>query len=204
MDPTAFQRQLRDLAANRHSAEAQALYLTLLEYIDRRVTLLFRRRVAGVFADAEREELVGEVLMQLITGSLASFRGESLGELMAFVRTVTDRTVYRSARRRIRERETVRDHSELIERWFAELEGPAAAVTLVEDCPLSAEDEAYLRALLSAGSKVELARAQGTSRASVTQRVQRIQRRIAKLPVREQAAVEAWLRRAARDAIRVS
>ncbi|TNE86933.1 MAG: hypothetical protein EP330_20205 [Deltaproteobacteria bacterium] len=203
MEAAEFQRQLRDLLANRHTAEARALYLTLLQYIDRRVSHLVRRQASGIFSDSEREELVGEVLMQLISGSLATFRGESIGELMAFVRTVSDRTVFRHARRRIRERDTVREEADQLESWFAEIEGPSARVSMVEDCPLDAEDEAYLRALLTAGSKVELARERGTSRAAVTQRVQRIQRRIAKLPRQDQLAVEAWLRRAARETLGV-
>ena len=66
MDPADFQIQLRDLLANRHTPEAQALYITLLKYIDKRVTQLVRYRAGGIFSDAEREELVGEVLMQLI------------------------------------------------------------------------------------------------------------------------------------------
>lgn len=201
MDPADFQTQLRDLLANRHTAEAQALYMKLLQYIDRRTNLLVRRRAAGIFSSAEREELVGEVLMQLISGSLATFRGESIGELMAFVRTITDRTVFRAARKRIRERETVREEAAQIERWFAELEGPADHASMVDDCPLSEEDEAYLRALLGAGSKVALAQDRGISRAAVTQRVQRIQRRIAKLPQQDQMAVQAWLRRAARETL---
>ncbi|MCO4744918.1 MAG: hypothetical protein KC912_09015 [Proteobacteria bacterium] len=202
METDAFQTQLRDLMANRHTPEAQALYLTLLKYIDKRVSNLVRHRASGIFSDSEREELVGEVLMQLISGSFASFRGGSIGELIAFVRTITDRTVFRTARRRIRERDTLREEADQIERWFAELEGPAQNATMVEACPLSGEDEAYLRALLGAGSKVALARERDTSRAAVTQRVQRIRRRIAKLPRQDQLAVESWLRRAARETLR--
>ena len=63
----------------------------------------------------------------------------------------------------------------------------------VAESPLSEADQAYLRQLLAAGSKAELARRAGVSRAAVTQRVQRIRRRVAELAPRERSSHEVWL-----------
>ena len=200
--PEDFQRQLRMLLADRQTPEARALYLTLLKYIDRRVSRTVHRACGGVFSESEREELVSEVLMQLVSGSLHRFRGESLPELLGYVRTICDRTVWRAAKRVVRERDAVEgEDARLIEGWFATLSGPSEGVTMVEESPLEEKDERYLRALLEAGSKVELARREGVSRAAVTQRVQRIRKRIAKLGRPQQQAVDVWLKNQAREVL---
>ena len=79
MSPEDFQHQLRDVIARRDSEEARALQLLLMARIDRRVMGVLRRRTHGVVTDAEREELVGEVMLQLLRGSLAAFRGHTFG-----------------------------------------------------------------------------------------------------------------------------
>lgn len=200
-DPIDVRGGLDALLADRNSAEARALYLRLARYIDGRVGRLAHSRYGDVLAVADRDEAVGEVLLELMNGALAGFRGESLGELLSYVRRITDRCVWRAAHRRIRERDTLDSEvGDLVADWHARVPSPDALVRMVPECPLSDEDEAYLRKLLAAGSRAELARQAGVSRAAVTQRVQRIKKRIARLPEREQSAAEAWMRHAAREA----
>lgn len=198
---STFQQQLRHLIADRHTAEAKALYELLLKYIHRRVDSVSHTCWSGMFSASEREEIVAEVLLQLMTHSLAAFRGDSLPELFGYVRTISDRTLWRAASRRRRERLTLDAEADTIESWNGVLPGPEEAVRLVPDIPLGDSDQTYLRALLEAGSKVEHARRQGVSRAAVTQRVQRIRRRISRLSPTEQQAVEVWLEQTARQVL---
>ncbi len=200
-DPIDVRGGLDALLADRNAAEARALYLRLARYIDGRVGRLAQSRYGDVLAVADRDEAVGEVLLELMNGALAGFRGESLGELLSYVRRITDRCVWRAAHRRIRERDALDGEvGEIVAEWHARVPSPDALVHMVPECPLAEEDEAYLRQLLAAGSRAELARQAGVSRAAVTQRVQRIKTRIARLPEREQSAAEAWMRHAAREA----
>lgn len=186
---------LRRILADRHSPEAAALFQTLLRYVHRRVSLLAQVRCEGLLGEADQEEVLAEVLYQLMSGALARFRGETLPELLGFVKVMTDRTAWRVAERKLRERNAVErvtnDHDA---RWTRH-PGPApdAGFELTPDSPLPADDQRYLVALLQAGSKAELARVAGVSRAAVTQRIQRIQERIASLPTRDRASHEAWM-----------
>jgi len=193
--------QLRQLTADRHSPEARALYATLAGYVERRVNGVARYAAPDLLSACEREEIVADVLFQLIAGSLAQFRGQSIGELTAFVRTITDRSLWRRARRKIRERDTLDEMRPDIEAWSSPSLRPDDLVKIVPDLPLSDEDEAYLRALIEAGSKAELARQRSLSRAAVTQRVQRIRSRIDRLEPQQKLAVDAWLQQAAREAL---
>jgi hypothetical protein len=195
-------RQLQDLVADRHTPEARALFELLLRYVNQRVRTTARRTCAGALGESEVDEVVAEVLTQLVAGALARFRGESVGELLAFVRTISDRSLWRAARRVQRERAAIEQDDGALQRWSAEFRDPDDLVRAVPDLPLSAEDEAYLRGLLEAGSKVAYARAQGVSRAAVTQRVKRIQTRIARLDDGDRLAVDAWLHHAAHEALR--
>src|SRR5690606_23529728 len=131
-------------------------------------------------------------------------RGATTGELLAFVRTVSDRALWRAARKVHRERDALAEDDGAIRDWNADIANPDDLVHLVPDAPLSDEDQEYLRGLLFAGSKVAWAREQGVSRAAVTQRVKRIQSRIAKLSVGDQLAVDAWLHRAAHEVVESS
>lgn len=201
MSPEDFQRQLRDVIARRDSEEARALQLLLLARVDRRVMGVLRRRTRGVVSDAEREELVSEVMMQLLRGSLAAFRGNTPAELFAFVRVITDRAVYRAAQRKIRERTLLDTHASDIRDWSRSAEAVGERTRLVGDPPLADADASYLTQLLEAGSRAELARAQGVSRAAVTQRIKRIEARIASLAEPQQEAVEAWLLHTAREVL---
>ncbi len=186
---------LAALLADRRCPEARALYLTLARYIDRRSSLIVRGRYPDLLVAADIEELVGEVLLELMGGALASFRGESLPELLGFVKRVTDRTCWRRARRRIRERDALSGEvGDVVRGWNAELASPDAGRPPLPPCPLDAKDEAWLLELLQAGSRSEHARRQGVSRAAVTQRVQRIKARIAALDERGQGAAEDWMR----------
>jgi len=201
-ETSEFRTQLRHLVADRHTPEARALYELLLKYAHRRVNTVAHTCWRRVFSSSELEEIVSDVLMQLMTGSLANFRGETPAELLGYVRTIADRCLWRAARKRRRESQALEgEGAKAVEGWSATLRNPEEAVKLVPDSPLSETDQAYLRGLLQAGSKVEHARRSGVSRAAVTQRVQRIQARISKLSDEDQMAVDAWLKHTARQAL---
>lgn len=195
----SIQVELRRIAADRTSPEAQALFLTLTGYVDRRVRRIAGARYSDLLGAAEQEEIVGEVLYQLMAGSLAQFRGDTLPELLGFVRSISDRCVGRAARKRLRERAALDvEGQDAVRAWMGVLPQPDQAVHFAPASPLSAQDEGYLRELLQAGSRAEYARSNGVSRAAVTQRVQRIRSRIESLPEREQQAAEGWLHHEAR------
>ena len=195
LDQTDIRPQLRLLLADRHSPEARALFLTLAGYAHSRVRRHARSRYGDLLGAPDEEELVADVLLQLMAGSLATFRGHSLPELLAFVRSICDRSVWRLARLRRRERDTLEGPvGEEVRGWNAASPSPEASVRMVPASPLNQADQGYLMELLEAGSKAEMARLQGVSRAAVTQRVQRIRARIEQLSPRDQATAEAWLR----------
>jgi hypothetical protein len=199
-----FQDSLRRILADRHSPEAAALFQTLLGYIHRRVRAIARARLPDLLAESEQEEVLAEVLAQLMQGALVRFLGASLPELLAYVRTMTDRIAWRHAERRIRERDAVRqvagDGSASALGW-APASAPPRELERVQDSPLPEDDQRYLVALLHAGSRATLARVAGVSRAAVTQRIHRIRRRIADLSPAERAAHEAWLEQQATAAL---
>jgi hypothetical protein len=185
---------LQALLANRHTPEARGLYMTLARYAHRRVENTSRRRFSDVLAAPDREELVAEVLLQLMSGALARFQGHSVGELLAFVRTISDRLVSHSAFKRIRERDTLAgEMGDHVRNWMSRELRPDEAVRLKPKCPLNEEDAQYLTALFSSGSRADLARDRGISRAAVTQRITRIKNRIDALPAFEQRAAKAWV-----------
>lgn len=195
-----IREQIRQLTSNRRSPEARALYGTLAKYVERRVNRVVRHAASDLISRSEQEEVVGDVLLQLVTGALVQFRGQTIGELMAFVRTVTDRRLWRVIKKRVKDKRLM----EALSPDGAQRElalRPDQLVRMVPDLPLSDEDEAYLTALLQAGSKAELARQRSLSRAAVTQRVQRIQRRIKALGPQQQLAVESWLEHTARQVL---
>jgi DNA-directed RNA polymerase specialized sigma24 family protein len=198
-----FRDNLRRILANRHGPEAGALFHKLLEQTHRRVRWLSSHRCHGLFSESEQEEIIGDVMYQLMEGGLVRFRGETPAELHAFVRTIADRTTWRAADRRIREREIVeRVHIEMDARWTSRTSStPDRFVDWVAESPLSEKDRTYLRALIQAGSKAELARRDGISRAAVTQRVQRIRDRIAALEPGDRASHEGWMLREASQAL---
>jgi len=190
-----FQTQLRGVLADRHSPEAAAFFQTLLRYVHRRVAVLAYGRCEGLISEADQEEILAEVMFQMMSGSLARFRGESLPQLLAFVRTATDRITWRTAERKLRERNAVeRITDDRDARWtMAQVRAPDASAEVSPESPLPPDDQTYLIALLQAGSKADLARVAGVSRAAVTQRIQRIRDRIDSLAPRQRAAHEAWL-----------
>jgi hypothetical protein len=193
--------QLRDLLADRHTPEARATFELLLGYVERRVRATAWRCCRDVLGEAQLEEVVSDVLLQLMTGALARFRGESVPELLGFVRTVTDRSLWRAARRVQREERAIDVDPANVERWSAAFPSPDALLQAVPDLPLSADDELYLRGLLQAGSKVNYANEAGVSRAAVTQRVKRIQTRISQLPESDRLAVDTWLEHTAHQVL---
>jgi DNA-directed RNA polymerase specialized sigma24 family protein len=197
-----FRETLRAMLADRHGPEARALFVTIAGYVEGRVRWFGRVRGADLFSEAELEEVVGEVVLQLMAGSLAQFRGGSLPELLAFVRTITDRTTWRAARRRIEEKRVVEDGSvETALREMAHVDRAADEDVLLGEVPIEEKDRTYLAELFAAGSKAEYARRAGVSRAAVTKRVDRIRARIAAMPPRDRQASEAWLEFAARQAV---
>jgi len=185
---------LDQLLANRHTGEARALYTTLARYAHRRVENIARRRYSDVLAAPDREDLVAEVLYQLMSGALARFQGKTTGELLAFVRTISDRHVNHAAHKRIRERNTLAgEMGDTVRSWMSREPSPEETIRLVVECPLSEEDAQYLTALFASGSRADLARGRGISRAAVTQRLPRIKSRIDALPRREQSDAKVWI-----------
>ena len=130
-----------------------------------------------------------------MNGALVRFQGSTIPELLAFVRTLTDRTVGHSARRRIRERDTLEGEArEVVEAWNGTTGAPDLGVELSEHNPLNDQDTAWLQELFSAGSQARLARQTGVSRAAVTQRIQRIRARIRAMGPDQQLEAEVWAR----------
>jgi DNA-binding CsgD family transcriptional regulator len=193
-EPTNIRPQLELLLTDRRAPEARELYMMLAGYIDRRVQRTTRFRYSNVLSMIDQEEIVGEVVLQLISGALARFRGHSIGELLAFVRMICDRTVGHTARKRIRERDTLAGEArEEIAAWTSRSPRPDQVIRLVPQTPLSDADAEYLQTLLQAGSQAALARAQGVSRAAVTQRLHRIRDRVAAMSPDAQDATRAWV-----------
>ncbi|MCB9664341.1 MAG: hypothetical protein H6732_09520, partial [Alphaproteobacteria bacterium] len=139
---------LRRVLADRRSPEATSIYRTLLAFAERRIATLARGRCRGLLAEADREEVLGEVLFQLTEGALGRFRGETMAELLAFVRTMCDRTAVRRAQRRLRERQTVEDlAAEGTEVWRPScLPRPDEGVEIEALSPLDEADRVYLEA----------------------------------------------------------
>lgn len=190
---------VRRLLADRHGPEAAAMFRTLAAFVERRVGYLARSRCRDLLADADQEEILGEVLFTLMEGALGRFRGDTTAELQAFVRTVTDRTTLRRAQLRLRERDVVDDLHGV--HWTPTSPAPDEGVEVGVDSPLDLADRTFLSELLHAGSQADLARKSGVSRAAVSQRLTRIRDRIARLPPSQRDAHEAWLEHTATAAI---
>jgi len=193
---------LRQLLASRCSPEARALYLKLARFVDLRVQRIVRDRYSDLLSAADREDVVGDVLYLLMSGTLAQFRGQSLPELLGFVRTVTDRNLWRAAQKKIRDRNALTGElAEEIRGWSSAPLRPDQALFSLPQPPISEQDATYLVDLFQVGSQSALARQQGVSRAAVTQRIQRIRRRIQRLSAQDQDTTETWLRS---TAVRIS
>ncbi len=190
----AFAVALCALQTDHHSAEAGRLYRRMERFVKGRVYRMGRSRYRDLLSEAALEDVISEVLYQMLSGALLQFRGHTLSELLGFARTIADRTLWRAARRRIRERETLAELEEEIQGWSVRTLRPDQSLIAVPKTPLSEADTTYLLSLLEAGSLACLARELGVSRAAVTQRVQRIRGRIAKLSEVEQDTAESWLR----------
>jgi hypothetical protein len=203
MDGQGFRDALRALLADRHGPEAKALFLTLSRYVEGRVRWFGRARGSDLFGEPDLEEIVGDVMYQLMAGSLAHFRGESLPELLGFVRTVTDRCLWRHARKRIDEKRALETDAvtEMLRDRHSAPRRADELVLLLPESPIDPKDEAYLEALFAAGSKAAYARDAGVSRAAVTKRVDRIKARIEAMEAPQKEAAEAWLEQAARRAV---
>ncbi len=197
-----FQSQLQHLLANRRSEEARAFQLQVLKYVENRARRLRSQRYLNLLTESDLEETVSEVGLKLMTGALVRFRGNSLPELYAYVRTITDRSVGRAVRRKLRERDAIisfdRDCSRSM---LGSLPAPDDNAEVVASCPLSSKDQRYLTALMQAGSKAEYARRAGQSRAAVTRMVQRIRGRISELEADQRMATDVWLHQKAREVL---
>jgi len=192
--------QVEALAANRLCPESRALYTTLAKAIHRRVEWRAHTHYSDLLSKTDSEEITADVLLQLISGSLVQFRGHSMGELIAYVRSISDRSLWRFARRRLRERDALAGHAgDAVRAWSAHLPSPEQALAWDPSPFLNEKDTNYLRNLLDAGSRAELARTSGVSRAAVTQRVQRIRARIDALPSAQRDATERWFRNLTED-----
>lgn len=197
-----IQQQIRILLVHRHTPEALELYTMLMKYTYKRVIYITKSCGNDRLSSVEVEDIVSDVMLQLINGSLSQFRGQTIPELIGFVRTVTDRRIWRNRTKRINERE-------LLKRMKTEQDSPFATSSTQPDdsfefdpdSPLTQDDELYLAALIQAGSKAEYARQNQLSRAAVTQRVKRIIGRIEAFTQADQLAVDSWLRKVARKAI---
>ncbi len=197
-----LREQIQRIAADRHSPEAKSLFAMLAEYCARRVQRVVRTNAPTLLSASDQEDIVAEVMIQMVQGSLLSFRGETVRQLLAFTRTVTDRCIWRAIKkaRRKQQIEQLAD-----ERPVALSQAnQERMVIMMGENPLTDEDERYLEALIAAGSKAELARQRGSSRAAITQRVQRIQSRIEKMNDRDRCAVEVWMEHQARASIQAS
>ena len=200
LSPDEFRRQVRLLSARRSCPEAAVLFDVLMRYAHRRVVLV-GNRLGAPMPLSRQEELVGEVLLQLMDGGLARFRGGSLPELLGFVRVIADRLTWRSIKRVEREGRHLRNRgAETVREWSGDSLHPED-VEYEAVSPLPEQDRLYLLQLLSAGSKAELARKSGVSRAAVTQRVKRIRGRIRALTDHDRMAHDVWIKRAAREVL---
>ncbi|MFH1463401.1 MAG: hypothetical protein ABIO70_03345 [Pseudomonadota bacterium] len=197
-----MQHHLQHLLANRRSPETRAFYLSLLGYVERRVQAVWRQRYRDLLGPSDLEEVVSDVGMRLMTGALVRFRGDTTGELYAYVRIISDRSLGKVVRRRLRERAAL---DEIRVDGSAEFMGqprpPDRGAEIEAQCPLEEKDREYLLALLSAGSKAEYARRQNQSRAAVTRMVQRIRTRIEALDPDLRVAAEVWMQQQAQEAI---
>ncbi len=190
---------LQELIQATDTTRAQVLYRELSRFVSSRVRHLVRTRYADLLTVADQEDVVSEVLFLLLSRGLRGFRGSSRGELLAFVRTVTDRRLWRLAGQRIRARNAMAGAAgEEARSWAVSPDAPDQGIIAIPDTPLSDVDADYLLDLLQAGSQSNLARATGVSRAAVTQRLHRIRRRIEALSPDEQQTAEVWLRQSAR------
>ncbi|MFT5684366.1 MAG: hypothetical protein ACI8RZ_005307 [Myxococcota bacterium] len=196
-EEAVFTAALCALQTNPHAKEALRLYQRMERFVKGRVYRMGRIRYRDLLCEATLEDVISEVLYQMLSGALLQFRGHTLSELLGFSRTIADRTLWRAARRRIRERETLLVLAEEIQGWSVRPLRPDQSLIAVPQTPLSDSDSDYLLSLLKAGSHACLARELEVSRAAVTQRVQRIRARIAKLSEVEQATAECWMRQSA-------
>ncbi len=195
-----FQHQLQQLLANRKSPEARAFYLSVLSYVERRTQSLWRQRYRDLLSQTDLEEAVADVGMRLMTGALARFRGNTPGELYAYVRTITDRSLGRIVRKRLREREILNQVSaDQASDLLGSVPSPDRDAEIQAECPLAQRDKDYLLRLMEAGSKAEYARRHDQSRAAVTRMVQRIQSRIDALAHDQRVAVDVWMHQQARE-----
>lgn len=201
---TTLHHNLRQALADRHSPEAAHIFGALYPRVCQRAGQVRARRWSDVLTDADVDEIVAEVMYTLVEGALARFRGQTSRELYAFVRTMTDRVASRRAQRVLRERTTVEQATTTQDAMFARAPAPPpdARAEVDPKDPLEEADQIYLEALIQAGSKAALARQKGTSRAAVTQRLQRIRARVASLPAGDRDRHRAWLLIRAREAVR--
>ncbi len=191
----SFQEDLRALLANRNSREAREFFHALMVYVDRKVHSLWRQRWEDVLGNAEREEVVGQVMLELLSGGLVRFQGENLNQLYAYTRTITERALLSRAQSRLRQERLSRADADPFGR--AVTPRPDDFSDCPDEIPLSAADQDYLLGLLRAGGQAEYARRLEVSRAAVTLRLQRISARVEAMSQNDQASVRAWCEHAA-------
>lgn len=201
-EETGILGPLRQLLSDRQSPESRALFIQVASFVHQRVLRLSRQRYADLFCSATHEDIVSDVLYVLMSGALAQFRGRTMGELLSYVRTVSDRRIWRAAQRLIRERDALAGVvGDVVRDWAVKVPMPDQVEFGASESPLSAEDARYLLALLHSGSQAHFARASGVSRAAVTQRLQRIKRRIQELSQEDRDMAQRWLRGSVMDGL---
>jgi len=197
---TPIPELVRCMLLDRQSAEAAELFGVLMRYTNKRV---FRTcmKCGTVLNPCDREEIVADVLLSLMEGSLARFQGQTLAQLLAFVRTVADRTTWRAIRRKETERDALRSvDADMVRDWISVPSSPDSTELRVSS-PLTASDQKYLRELMIAGGKANLSRRLNVSRAAVSQRVARIRQRIASLSATDSVTHGVWMKQAASEAL---
>lgn len=192
--PPPLQETIAALVAGEQNAATRALYETLHRSIRGRVSYRVRARYSDLLSRADQEDLISEVECQLLLGALRTFRGTSRGELLGFARTITDRQIWRSVQRRLRERRLLEaECAEAVIDWSSRVAPPDQSLIAVPDSPLAPADTQYLLGLIQAGSQAAFAREQQVSRAAVTQRLHRIRGRISHMSAQDQETTQCWM-----------
>lgn len=157
-----------------------------------------RARYRDLLSHNEVDELGADVLSELLSRSLARFKGHNDRQLYVYVRTAAHRAVSRAARRKILDRDSVAQLNTEAPTDSPPLQGrptppPRLRLRPSDPLPISPEDQAYIEALLQAGGKLSsLAEARGVTRGSVTKRVQRIMGRLDALEPEQRERVGEW------------
>ena len=190
----SIQDDIAAILSGVQTAQSRALCVLIVEVIRKRSHYRSCCRYRDLVSADDLEDLNSEIMLVLLNGTLQAFRGRSHGELICFLRTIVDRHLWRLAQRRIRERELLNTETKaLVESWSGTFMTPEQALVTIPESPLQEADTSYLLGLIQAGSQAAYARQQAVSRAAVTQRIQRIRKRIQALKEADQTTMRIWM-----------